>query len=43
MDLTAQEFSCVPSQDLYLMEKCDGCKTILNQSVTYTIAGKPEV
>ena len=43
MNLTAQEFSYVPSQGLYLMEKCDGCKTILNQSVTYTIAGKPEV
>ena len=43
MNLTAREFSYVPSQGLYLMEKCDGYKTILNQSATYTIAGKPEV
>ena len=42
MNLTAQELSFVRTQGLYLKEKCDGCKTILNQSVTYTIAGKPE-
>ena len=43
MNLTAQELSFVRTQGLYLTEKCDGCKTILNQSVTYTIAGKPDV
>ncbi len=43
MNLTAQELTYVRDQGLYLKEKCDGCKTILNQSVRYTIAGKPGV
>ncbi|MCZ6625028.1 MAG: recombinase family protein [Deltaproteobacteria bacterium] len=43
MRLTVEEGTTIQSQGLYLTEKCDGCKTILNQSVTYTIAGKPEV
>ena len=43
MNLTAQELSYVRSQGLYLTEKCDGCKTILNQRVRYTISGKSEV
>ncbi len=43
MTLTPQEQTYVRSQGLYLKEKCDGCKTILNQSVRYTIAGKAEV
>ena len=43
MNLTAQELSYGQSQGLYVREKCDGCGTILNQSVRYTIAGKAEV
>ena len=43
MRLTVEEQAHVQSQGLYLTERCDGCKTILNQSVTYTIAGKAEV
>ena len=43
MNLAAQELTYVRDQGLYLKEKCDGCKTILNQSVRYTIAGKAEV
>ncbi len=43
MNLTAQELTYVRDQGLYLKEKCDGCKTIMNQSVRYTITGKAEV
>ncbi len=43
MNLTAQELTYVRDQGLYLKEKCDGCKAILNRSVRYTIAGKAEV
>ena len=43
MTLTLQEQAHVQSQGLYVRGKCDACKTILNQSVRYTIAGKPEV
>ncbi len=43
MTLTPQEQTYIRSQGLYLTAKCDGCKTILNQSVRYTIAGKAEV
>ena len=41
--LTVEEVTYIQTQGLYVTEKCDDCKTILNQSVTYTIAGKPEV
>ena len=43
MTLTLQEQAHVQSQGLYVQGKCDAFKTILNQSVRYTIAGKPEV
>ena len=43
MNLTAQELSYVRDQGLYVREKCDSCKAILNRSVRYTIAGKVEV
>ncbi len=43
MTLTLQEQARVQFQGLYVREKCDGCGTILNQSVRYTIAGKAEV
>ena len=43
MNLTAQELSYVRDQGLYVREKCDSCKAILNRSVRYTIAGKAEV
>ncbi len=39
MNLTAHELSYIQSQGLYVRERCDGCETILNQSVSYTIAG----
>ena len=43
MNLTAQELSYVRDQGLYVREKCDSCKAILNRSVRYTIAEKAEV
>lgn len=43
MKLTAAELGCVRAQDLYITEKCDGCGTLLNQTVQYTITGRPEV
>ena len=43
MKLTPKEQIYVRGQGLYLTAKCDGCKTILNQSVRYTIAGKAEI
>ena len=43
MTLTPEEQTYVRSQGLYLTAKCDACEAILNQSVRYTIAGKPEV
>jgi hypothetical protein len=43
MELSATELAYVRSQGLYLTEKCDGCGTLLNQTLRYTIAGKPEV
>ena len=43
MNLTAHELSYIQSQGLYVRERCDGCETILNQSVRYTIAGMAEV
>jgi endogenous inhibitor of DNA gyrase (YacG/DUF329 family) len=43
MKLTAAELAYVRSQGLYITEKCDGCGKLLNQTVRYTITGRPEV
>ena len=43
MELSTPELVCVRSQGLRVTEKCDGCGKLLNQTVRYTIAGKPEV
>ena len=43
MRLAAAELAYVRSQGLYITEKCDECGELLNQSVRYTITGKPEV
>jgi hypothetical protein len=43
MKLNAAEFAHVRSQGLYITEKCDGCRKLLNQTRRYTIAGRQEV
>ena len=43
MEISAPELAYVRSQGLYLTQKCDGCGKLLNQTVTYTIAGRREV
>lgn len=43
MKLTAAELAYVSSLGLCIAEKCDGCGKLLNQSVRYTITGKPGV
>ena len=43
MELSTPELTYVRSQALRITEKCDGCGKLLNQTVRYTIAGKPEV
>jgi hypothetical protein len=43
MKLTAAELAYVRSQGLYVTEECEGCGKLLNQTIRYTIAGKPEV
>jgi endogenous inhibitor of DNA gyrase (YacG/DUF329 family) len=43
MRLSAAELAYVRSQGLYITEKCDGCPKVLNQTVRYTITGRPEV
>jgi len=43
MKLTTAEFACLRSQGLYITEKCDGCGTLLNQTMRFTINGKLEV
>jgi len=40
MKLTTPEFAYVRSQGLYITEKCNGCGTLLNQTVRFTINGK---
>jgi hypothetical protein len=40
MKLTTPEFAYVRSQGLYITEKCNGCGTLLNQKVRFTINGK---
>lgn len=43
MKLTATELAYARTQGLYITDKCDGCATLLNQTIRYTISGKPEV
>jgi hypothetical protein len=43
MKLTAAEIAYVRSQGHYVTEKCDGCGKLLNQTIRFTITGKPEV
>ena len=43
MKLTATELAYVRTQGLYITDKCDGCGKLLNQTIRYTISGKPEV
>ena len=40
MKLTTLEFAYIRSQRLYIAENCDGCGTLLNQTVRFTISGK---
>jgi hypothetical protein len=42
MKLAVAELAFVRAQGLYITEKCDGCGKLLNQTLRYTIAGKPE-
>jgi hypothetical protein len=43
MKLTPAELAYVRAQDLYLTDKCDSCRKLLNQTIRYTITGKPGV
>lgn len=43
MKLTAAELAYVRSQGLRITEKCDACGKLLNQTIRFTITGKPEV
>ena len=43
MRLSVAELTSVRSLGLYLTEKCGKCARILNQTVRYTVVGKPEV
>jgi hypothetical protein len=43
MELSASELAFVRSQRLHITQKCDGCGKLLNQTLRYTILGKPEV
>jgi hypothetical protein len=43
MKLAAAEYAFVRSRGLYITEKCDACGKLLNQTLRYTVAGKPEV
>lgn len=42
MKVTAAELAYVRSRGLYVTEKCDGCGKLLNQTIRYTISGRPE-
>lgn len=42
MNLTPTELAFIRHLGLYISEKCDGCGKLLNQTVRYTIAGRPE-
>ena len=43
MELSTHELAYVRAQGLHITEKCNGCGKLLNQTIRYTIAGKPEV
>jgi hypothetical protein len=43
MEISTPELAYVRTQGLYLTDKCDGSGKLLNQTLQYTIAGKPEV
>lgn len=43
MKLSTAELADVRSHGFYITEKCDGCGKLLNQTVCYMIAGRPEV
>jgi hypothetical protein len=43
MKVSAAELAYVRAQGLHITEKCDGCGKLLNQTIRYTIAGKPEI
>lgn len=43
MNLTPTELAYVRSLGLHIKEKCHACGKLLNQTVRYTIAGRPEV
>jgi hypothetical protein len=41
--LIPAELAYIRSKDLYITKKCDGCGKLLNQTVRWTIADKPQV
>lgn len=43
MELSTPELVYFRAQGLHITEKCNGCGKLLNQTIRYTIAGKPEV
>jgi Fe-S-cluster-containing dehydrogenase component len=43
MKVTAAGLAFVLARGLYIIEKCDGCGKLLNQTLRYTVAGNPEV
>lgn len=43
MELSTPEFAYVRAKGLFIVEKCDACEELLNQSFRYVIPGKPEV
>ncbi len=43
MKLNTAELAAVRSLGLYITEKCNGCGKVLNQTIRYTITGRPEV
>ncbi len=43
MKLTPAELAFVRAQGLHITDRCDGCGRLLNQTVQYTITGRPEV
>lgn len=43
MNLAPMELAFVRSNGLYITEKCDADGKLLNQTLRYTVTGKPEV
>jgi hypothetical protein len=43
MNLSVSELGYVRSCGVHITEKCDGCGSLLNQSVRYTVANRAEV